>query len=293
MVSELLTTIDVQKITTLIIGYIPNLMGALLLFLLFWLANKIIQKTMDTTLSRMKIERQAVNLLLRGARTGIYIFAFLSISDQLQINIKSLLAGVGVMGLALSFAAKDTVGNLISGIVIIIDRPFKEGDWIVIGDMHATVTQIRLRTTVLTTFDNETVVVPNQQMSQERIINYTMTPRIRVKVTIGIAYKENIDAARAILLALPKNDDRILADPSPIVIVTGLDASSVNLQLRFWVENPIEHFSIFWEYTEKSKKALDAAGIEIPFPHLQLFVENTEGIKCLASSGKSPIPFAG
>ncbi|WP_300462315.1 mechanosensitive ion channel [Desulfobacula sp.] len=284
MFSNIQTTIDVQKITTLIISYIPNLVSAMLLFFLFWLANKIVQKALTATLTRAKIERQAINLLLRGAKTGIYIFAILTIADQLQINIKSLLAGVGVMGLALSFAAKDTVGNIISGIVIIIDRPFREGDWIALGTLQATVTQIRLRTTVLTTFDNETVVVPNQRMSQERIINYTITPRIRVKIPVGIAYKENIDTARAILLELPKNDDRILTEPPPVVVVTNLDASSVNLQLRFWIENPAQQASFLFEYTEKSKKALDTAGIEIPFPHLQVFVENTEGIKLLASS---------
>jgi len=286
MLSNFLNIIDVQKITTLVISYIPNLFSALVLCFLFWLANKIIQKTLDTALTRMKIDNQAINLLLKGAKAGLYIFATLTIADQLQLNIKSLLAGVGVMGLALSFAAKDTVANIISGIVIIIDRPFREGDWIVLGDLHATVTRIRLRTTVLTTFDNETVVVPNQQMSQERIINYTMTSKIRVKISIGIAYKENIDAARAILLGLTESDDRILPDPAPLVIVKDLGDSSVNMQLRFWIENPAQQFAFLWEYTEKAKKALDAAGIEIPFPHLQLFVENTEGIKLLSSFPK-------
>lgn len=283
---DILTIIDFQRLTTIVIGYIPSLISAGILLGLFWLGNKLIQKTIDATLTRMKIERQAINLLLNGARVGLYIFAILTIADQLHINIKSLLAGVGVMGLALSFAAKDTVGNIISGIVIIIDRPFKEGDWISIGTLDATVTQIRLRTTVLTTFNNETVVVPNQQLSQERIINYTMIPKIRVKIPIGIAYKEKIDQARTVLLETIKGDTRILSDPSPRVIVVSLGDSSVNLQLRFWIENSEEQYGFIFEYTEKSKNALDAAGIEIPFPHLQLFVENTDGIKLLAASPK-------
>jgi len=188
------------------------------------------------------------------------------------------------MGLALSFAAQDTVGNMISGIVIIIDRPFKEGDWVVVGSMHATVTSIRLRTTLFTTFDNETVVVPNKQISQERVINYTMTPNIRVKIPIGIAYKEKISEARAVLLETIKGDTRILSSPPPAVIVTDLGDSSVNLQLRFWIENPSDQYAFFWEYTEKCKEALDRSGIEIPFPHLQLFVEKTKGIELLSST---------
>ena len=187
------------------------------------------------------------------------------------------------MGLALSFAAQDTVGNIISGVVIIIDGPFKEGDWIAMGQMHATVTEIRLRTTVLTTFDNETVVVPNKQLAQERIVNYTMTPKTRVKVPIGIAYKEDMQRARNIMLETVKGDDRILPDPAPKIIVTDLGASSVNMQLRFWTEDPLLKFSLMWEYTEKCKQALDRAGIEIPFPHMQLFLEKTEGLQLLAA----------
>jgi small conductance mechanosensitive channel len=283
---DISTIIDFQRLTTIVIGYIPSLISASVLLVLFWMGNKLIQKTLDATLTRMKIERQAINLLLNGARVGLYIFAILTIADQLQINIKSLLAGVGVMGLALSFAAKDTVGNIISGIVIIIDRPFKEGDWVSLGSLHATVTQIRLRTTVLTTFNNEIVVVPNQQLSQERIINYTMTPEIRVKIPIGIAYKENIDQARTVLLETIKGDTSILSDPSPRVIVAGLGDSSVNLQLRFWIENSDDQYGFIYEYTEKCKVALDKAGIEIPYPHLQLFLEKTEGIKLLATPPK-------
>jgi small conductance mechanosensitive channel len=283
MLTKLKSQVDIEVLTTQVVGYIPNLLSAGILLFLFWTANKIIQKMIVSTLSRMKIENQSINLLLRAARFGIYIFATLTIADQLQINIKSLLAGVGVMGLAISFAAQDTVGNMISGIVIIIDKPFKEGDWIALGDMQATVTAIRLRTTVLTTFDNETVVVPNKNISQERVINFTMMPKIRVKIPIGIAYKENISEARTALLGTVKDDTRILSDPAPVVIVSNLGDSSVNLQLRFWIEDSASQYSFFWEYTEKCKNALDRAGIEIPFPHLQLFVEKTKGIELLAS----------
>ena len=167
----LIKLIDVQSLMTRIVAYLPNLISALMLLIIFWIANKTIQKTLSATLTSMKVARQSQGLILRAARVVLFIFAVLSVAGQLKINITSLLAGVGVMGLALSFAAQDTIGNIISGIVIIIDGLFKEGDWISTGEMHATVTEIRLRTTVLTTFDNETVVVPNIQLAQERIVN--------------------------------------------------------------------------------------------------------------------------
>ena len=282
MFDALIKLADAQALTTRILAYLPNIFTALVLLFIFWAANKAVQRILSAALTRMKIIRQAQMLILRATRVAIYIFAVLTVADQLKINITSLLAGVGVMGLALSFAAKDTVGNIISGVVIIIDVPFKEGDWISLGQMHATVTEIRLRTTVLTTFDNETVVVPNTQISQERIVNYTITPKSRIKVPIGIAYKEGMQRTRNILLETVKGDERILLDPSPNVIVTDLGASSINMQLRFWTEDPLLKFSLMWEYTEKCKQAMDRAGIQIPFPHMQLFLEKTEGLQLLA-----------
>lgn len=282
MFEELIKLADVEALTTRFLAYLPNVFIALVLLFIFWVANKVVQRILSVALTRMKIVRQAQMLILRATRVVIYIFAVLTAADQLKINITSLLAGVGFIGLALSFAAKDTVGNIISGVVIIIDVPFKEGDWISLGQMHATVTEIRLRTTVLTTFDNEIVVVPNMQISQERIVNYTITPKSRIKVSIGIAYKEDIQRARNILLETVKGDERILLDPSPNVIVTDLGASSVNMQLRFWTEDPLLKYNLMWEYTEKCKQAMDLAGIQIPFPHMQLFIEKTEGLQLLA-----------
>ena len=125
-------------------------------------------------------------------------------------------------------------------------------------------------------------MVPNKQLSQERIVNYTLTPKIRVRVSIGIAYKEDMARARDIMLETIRSDDRILADPAPVVIVTGLGDSSVDMQLRFWTKDPLQKFPLTWEYTEKCKEALDRAGIEIPFPHMQLFLEKTDAVKMLA-----------
>lgn len=283
MFEELIKLADVEALTTRFLAYLPNVFIALVLLFIFWVASKVVQKILSVALTRMKIVREAQMLILRTTRIAIYIFAVLTVADQLKINITSLLAGVGVIGLALSFAAQDTVGNIISGVVIIIDVPFKEGDWISLGEMHATVTEIRLRTTVLTTFDNEIVVVPNKQISQERIVNYTITPKSRVKVPIGIAYKEDMQRTRNILLETVKGDERILLDPPPYVIVTDLGASSVNMQLRFWTEDPLLNYTLMWEYTERCKQAMDLAGIQIPFPHMQLFIEKTEGLQLLAA----------
>lgn len=284
MLQKLIDNLDIKALNTKLAAFFPNLLGALILIIVFWMITAIVQKVLSTFLQKSKVPKEVQGLLFRVTHYAIVTVAVLTIADQIGINVTSLLAGVGVAGLALSFAARETIENIISGVTLIIDQPFKEGDWVALGDLHASITEIRLRTTVLTTFDNETLVIPNKSIAQDRIVNYTLTPRTRVKILFGIAYKENIDKARKIILSTIDGDQRILNDPAPQVIVTDLGDSSVNMQLRFWIQDPLYKYSLLFEYTEKCKKALDAAGIEIPFPHLQLFLERTEGLADLAKS---------
>ena len=286
MIERLLESVDLELLTTRVVGYLPNVLGAVVLILVFWVLGKIIQGVVSTAMSKSRVSVEARDMVGRFVKYGVVVIAAISVADQLGINVASLIAGVGIAGLALSFAAQDTIANLISGVAIVIDRPFARGDWISVGGLDASVTEIRLRTTVLTTFDNETIVVPNKQLAQERLVNYTLTPRIRVRVPIGIAYKEDMDAARQVLLATLQGDERILADPEPVVVVKSLGDSSVNLELRFWTEDPATRLALLFDYTEKGKRALDAAGIEIPYPHLQLFLEQTDGLKLLAADGR-------
>lgn len=284
MIDRFLASVDFSTLTDQLLGYVPDLIGAILLIILFWVLIKIITKMFASGLEKTQVAPEVRSLLARFVKYGVMIIAVLTVADQLGINITSLIAGVGIAGLAISFAAQDTIANFISGISLIIDRPFAQGDWVSIGDLHATVTDIRLRTTVLTTFDNEVVVVPNTQLAQERVINYTLTPKIRVRVPIGIAYKEDIDKAREVMLSTLQGDSRIMDDPAPMVLVTSLGDSSVNLEMRFWTHDSVMKYSLMWEYIEAVKTALDRAGIEIPFPHMQLFVEQTEAVNALAAA---------
>lgn len=282
MLNELMDHVNLETISTKIIDFLPNLISAIVLLVVFWIVAKLVSKLVHAALQKARVPDDAGNLLVKFIRYGIAIVALLTIADQLGIDVTSLIAGVGIAGLAISFAAQDTIANLISGVTLIIDRPFKKGDWICVGDLHASVTDVRLRSTVLTTFDNETLVLPNKSLSQEKIINYTLTPKIRARVPVGIAYKEDTAAARRVMLDTIRGDDRILEDPAPVVVVIGLGDSSVNLELRFWTENAMQKFPLEWEYTEQCKRALDDADIEIPFPHLQLFLEKSAGLDRLA-----------
>ena len=258
--------------------YAPNLIAALLLTVLFAVAVLLVRKVFTSGPAARKFPSTVQNLLARASQAAIIIIGVLTILDQLGVNVTSMVAGLGVAGLALSLAAQDTIANIIAGITILVDRPFREGDWIEVNGMHTSVTAIRLRTTVLTSFDNETVVMPNSSLAQASIVNYTYTPRIRVHVPIRIAYKEDVEKARKVLLDTARDDERVLREPAPLVCVTELAESSVNLELRFWIEDSADKYPLTWEYMETCKLAFDNAGIHIPFPHREVFQSKREKV---------------
>mgnify|MGYP000264633279 CR=1 FL=1 len=283
---NLLNQNALSKLSETLIGYLPDVAGALLLIGVFWLALIIGRRLLNGALRRANVPDTMQRLMTRFLKYGIIVVAVLTIAGQLRINITSLVAGLGIAGLAVSFAAQDTISNIISGITLVIDRPFGEGDWVQIGNTHALVEKLRLRTTVLTTFDGETLVMPNKTISQEKVVNYTLTPKARVRVSVGIAYKEDAREARRVMLSTVEGDDRLAEEPEPVVVVTGLGDSSVNLELRFWAREATQKFPLTWEYTEKCKRALDKADIEIPFPHRQLFLEQSEGVSELSKASR-------
>lgn len=272
------------RLWQLVLGYAPDALRALLLIAAFWVLLAMARRVLNRAMERSRIGKDMQNLARRLLKYTILILAILSVASQMGIEVTSLVVGLGVIGLAVSLAAQETIQNIIAGVTIAVDQPFRQGDWIRLGDLHADVTDLRLRSTVLTTFENETIVIPNRNLANERIINYTLTEQLRVRVPVGIAYKEDIDAAREVLMSTIEGDDRVLEDPEPKVLVMELGDSSVDMELRFWVEDPAIMFPIRSEYLEKAKKALDRADIEIPFPHLQLFLEDSDGVARLEGS---------
>jgi len=222
---------------------------------------------------RSRLEEDARHLLESLAKYSILGFGAILALDQLGFNVTSLLAGLGVAGLALGFAAKDTLANFIAGITILWDRPFRVGDRVEVDGEFGQVKKITLRSTRIHTNDNQVVIIPNQNIANNKIINHTMQASLRLVVQFGIAYKEDIRQAREVVLVLLEGDDRVRERPAPEVVVTELADSAVKMALRFWLKNPHHEVPLEFEYREKIKLALDHAGISIPFQHLSLFVE--------------------
>ena len=268
---------------------IENLLPAVVVAAVFWVVLRVVQGVLSRALSRARrIDTGVQQLILRFTRVVILAIATIAVLDEVGIAVAPFVAGLGIAGIALGFAAQDTVQNLIAGVTILLDRPFQVGDNIELQDTFGTVEEITLRTTRVRTLDNQMAILPNANVITERIINHSMLRALRVLVPFGIAYKESPEAARQVVVALTEGDKRLHPDYDPTVVVTDLGDSSVNMVLRIHVKDPQLEIPIRLEYQEKVFDALKAADIEIPFPHLQLFIDEAKAFERTRLLGPAP-----
>lgn len=253
----------------------PRVLAAIVVLILFWVGLKLTRPALRAALGHARFAPALIGLLVDGLYKGVVVvLACVMAASQLGINVAAALAGLGVVGIAVGFAAQETIANMIAGFLIFWDRPFKVGDFITTEEKYGEVREITLRTTRIRTMENTYVVIPNKQIIGDMLINHSLYGEVRVNVPVGIAYKERIDEARRVLLPAASGVPGVLTTPPPEVVPLALGASSVDLQIRVWIDDPALERRIFFQVLEASKVALDEAGIQIPFPHLQLFVDH-------------------
>lgn len=286
-----------ERATDLAVGFaLGHLLPALVVALIFWALYRFAAPAVVAPLRRSRRMDQGVQQLIeRAVRLMVGAIGVVIVLDQLGINVAALVAGLGIAGLALGFAARDTMENLIAGITILLDQPFVVGDNVELEDTFGTVHEITLRSTRLRTLDHQMAVFPNTQMIAQRVLNHTRLGKIgagalRVRVPFGIAYKEFPQEARDVVLALTKGDKRLHPDYPPAVVVTEMNSSSVDMELRLHLRDPKLEVPVRFEYLEKVREALRAADIEVPFPHLQLFVDEAKAFENTQLMAPPPPP---
>lgn len=253
---------------------------ALFAFLLLFVIYRLLYLTLEQTLDRSEsIEPGLQSLLLKTFRVVMFFFIGTVVLDQVGVNVAVLVGGLGIAGVIAGFAARDSLENFISGVTILVDKPFRVGDYIEIDDQYGQVDEITLRSTRIRTVRNRIMVLPNTEMITSKVMNHTKRNVLRIDIPFGIAYKEFPDEAREVLLPLFEDDDRVLSEPSPTVVVTEMSDSSVDMALRFYTRDPSQEVPLRWEYTEKVREALRDADIEIPFPHRQLFLDEAKAFQ--------------
>jgi small-conductance mechanosensitive channel len=253
--------------------------------LAFYVAWLVSERLLHETMSRYNADPSIWQLVRNLFSVLLFTFAAITVLAQFGFDVVSIVAGLGIVGIAVGFAAQSTLSNFIAGITLLIERPFRIGDWVNINGQDGKVVKIALRTTWLRTRDNIFAMIPNDSVASSDIINFSAEGVTRLNLSVGIAYKESIVKAREVILPVLLAHKEVLQTESlaPRVMVESLSASSVDLKVQVWItpDNLDVQPRIIAELRERVKQALDDAGIEIPFPHLQLFIDGAPGLKPL------------
>ena len=222
-------------------------------------------------MTKSGMEKMLVKFLSTMIYTILLIAVVLAAVDQVGVNITSLLAIVGAAGLAIGLALKDSLSNFAAGVMIIIFRPFKIGDFINAGGSAGVVDEIGLFCTLMHTPDNQRIIIPNSAIINGTIVNVNTLGTRRIDLVIGISYDDNIGQARDIILGLIDADPRILKEPEALVAVAELGDSSVNFNVRPWVKSE-DYWAVRADLLETIKLSLDQAGITIPYPQRDVYL---------------------
>ncbi len=275
--NSILEYLDLGVLLTEIVSYLPAVFAALLVLLVFWVTYRVTRIPLRAVLLRAGLHEALVATIVDSFyRLTTLVFACVMAAAQLGINVGAALAGLGVAGIAVGFAAQDSLANIIAGFTIFMDKPFEVGDWVDVAGKAGEVSRITIRSTRIRTRNNTYVVIPNKLIIDEVLVNHSKHGATRVDVPVGIAYKEYIPQAREVLAEAASGIEGVLESPAPEVVVVGLGGSSVDLEVRVWIAQAPQQEPIASRVVEAGKLALDAAGIQIPFPHLQLFVDDVE-----------------
>src|SRR5690554_1416867 len=252
-----------DQAVALVMAYAPKLILAIITLLVgLWLINRFV-RLIDNRLSK---KDPTLNSFLCGLISAILkVLLLISVASMVGIATTSFVAIIGAAGLAVSLALQGSLGNFAGGVLILIFKPFKVGDAIEAQGFLGSVREISILYTIIDTFDNRRVVIPNGQLSNASLTNMSVYETRRCDMSFHIGYSEDIDKAKAICKRLIEEDERALENPAPLVVVGGLGESSVDLTVRAWTKSG-DLWPFYWDMQEKVKKAFDAEGISIPFP---------------------------
>ena len=259
---------------TYLLSYGVNILIAIAILIIgTWIA-KIITKSVVKIMNTRKLDETLVKFIGGLVKATLYIFVIIAAIDKAGIESTSFVAILGAAGLAVGFALQGSLSNFASGVMLIIFKPIKVGDFVEAAGVMGVIEEIGIFVTTLTTPDNKVIYVPNSQMGGGIITNYSVKDTRRVDMEFGIGYSDDIDKARKVILEVLSADARILKDPVPDVFVGTLADSSVNFKVRPWVKGA-DYWGVYFDITENIKKQFDANNISIPFPQTDVHLFNS------------------
>ncbi|WP_230661298.1 mechanosensitive ion channel family protein [Psychrobacter sp. I-STPA10] len=287
--NEKMLLIDFEKYGKLAVDMSVKIAIAIVIFIIGkWIVEKVV-KLAEGVMQRSQLDDTMTRFLsniLYGVMLVVVAMAALS---EVGVNTTSVVAILGGATVAIGISLKDQLSNFAAGVVIVVFRPFSRGDYIEVNDTKGTVEVINILHTRLITTNNHELIIPNSKISTTEVINFTSIPNRRVDVVVGIGYSDDIKTAKEIMLKIAQENELIFKDPEPIIRVTNLGDSSVDLTMNVWTTNN-DWWSVNCDLLEKIKYALDEQGIEIPFPQRSVHVVGLEDmVKQLQVAPATPV----
>lgn len=264
--------------TFLTLQAVPLLINVILALLIFFIGKKVAKVIVSLAkklMTKAKLDNVLVDFLGAILYGALLLVVIIAAVEKLGVETTSLVALLGAAGLAVGLALKDSLSNFASGVLLIIFRPFKVGDFIEAAGVSGIVENITIFNTMMRSGDNKQIIVPNGGIYGGTIINYSAKPTRRVDMVFGIGYDDDLKKAKAILVEILEQDERVLDDPKPLVAVAQLADSSINFNVRPWVKSK-DYWPVFGDTQEKVKLAFDEAGIGIPFPQMDVHVHKQD-----------------
>ncbi|MFQ5547736.1 MAG: mechanosensitive ion channel family protein [Woeseia sp.] len=242
-----------------------KIIAAIVIFFVGRLVARLVTNGIRKLMEAQEVDKILESFVSNLVYWALMAFVIIAAISQVGVQTTSLIAIMGAAGLAVGLALQGSLANFAAGVLIVMFRPYRVGDWIEAAGVAGSVVQVQILTTILKTGDNKQIVVPNGQIMGSIITNYSANETRRVDLVIGIGYDDDIDKARATIQALVDDDDRILREPACLIAVAELADSSVNIAVRPWVKTT-DYWAVNFDLTEAIKKRFDKEGISFPFP---------------------------
>ena len=242
-----------------------NVAIAIAIFYIGKLVVSLIVRGMRKVMQRQEVDKTLETFVSNLVRMVLMVVVIIAAISQVGIETTSFIAIFGAAGLAVGLALQGSLSNFAAGVLIVLFRPYRVGDFVEAAGIAGVVEQVQILTTVLKTGDNKQIIVPNGQIMDSIITNYSANDKRRVDMVVGVSYEDDLDKVRATLEELIAAEDRILEDPAPTIAVSELADSSVNFVVRPWV-NTADYWGVMFDMTEAIKKRFDKEGISFPFP---------------------------
>ncbi len=262
-----------DKLTSMGIDLGADLLGAVIILIVGFKLAKFVRKTLSKTFERTGMDVSLQRFLLPASYVAVCGLTIFIAAEHVGISSASIIAVLGSAGVALSLSMQNMLSNFVGGIIILVVKPYKVGDYIICGGDEGSVQSIGLVYTTLTTVDNKQIVIPNGTMANTNLTNVSAQDRRRVDLSVGIGYRSDLKKAKEILQGLYENHPLVLKEEGITVFVDNLGDSAVTLGARGWVE-AADYWTVKWDITEAVKLAYDEAGIEIPFNQLDVNVKS-------------------